>query len=472
MDLRDQIIAEQKAQIASLEAKNMTLQQELEAIKSRLGINSSNSSKPPSSDPPHAAGGKPRKKVRKRKRGGQKGHPRHQRSLLPSERVTSLIEHRPAECAHCKEKLGRNACEPNPRRHQIIELPKIEPDVIEHQCFWARCNKCGKETEAVLPNDVQRDTFGPGLKALVGMLGGKYRISKRGMVELLSDLLNVNVALGSISKMEQFVSNAMLASYQEIRDHVQTSNQTHADETSWRENKKRAWLWVASTTQVVLFMISSGRGKVHAQTLLGKTYAGIVHSDRWRGYDWIDVGKRQLCWAHLDRNFQGIVDRGGTGKRFGHAMLVSTAELFKQWHLYKEKKIQEKTFHRRMDILRKRIRRRLLRFSKSGVAHVEPICRDLLRLEPAMWTFVYADNVVPTNNTAEQDIRKGVLWRKVSFGTDSQCGSRFAERILTMSETCRKQGRNLFSFLTSLCVNFQGNQPLPSLLPASSSMKS
>ncbi|HHZ97928.1 MAG TPA: IS66 family transposase [Flavobacteriales bacterium] len=458
------IIDKLKEKVSCLEAENAKLRKALEVAKAKLGMNSSNSSKPPSSDPPNGAGGKPLDNDRKRSRGGQEGHPRHQRALLSPESVTTTIEHLPNKCTHCNEKLERAQCDPEPIRHQIIELPKIEPDVTEHQCFSAKCKNCGKTTKAKLPADIQRDVFGPRMKAMVGLLGGKYRISKRGMVELLSDLFSVELALGSISKMEKFVSNAMSAPYEEIRNHVHSSDKVHADETSWRENKKKAWLWVASTLKGVLFMICSGRGKIHAQDLLGKDYTGIAHTDRWRGYDWIDVEHRQLCWAHLIRNFQGIVDRGGGGKNFGNDMLKLTNELFKQWHRYQKGQIPSKVFRGRMQRLRSRVRSRLHRSLKSGVDHVESMSRDLLRLEPAMWCFVYNEGVVPTNNRAEQDIRKGVLWRKVSFGTDSQSGSRFAERILTMSETCRKQKRNLFSFMTHLCEDFQENKPAPSLL--------
>ena len=293
-DPRDRRIAELEAQLA--EALKL-----IAVLQARLGLNSSNSSKPPSSDPPTTGPKttKKRDKGRRRKRGGQKGHPRHQRAMVRPEDVTRTVEHRPDECAHCDEPLSEKDCEPNPTtRHQIVELPEIKPDVEEHQCFSATCGKCGWVTEAVLPDHVQRDFFGPRLKALVGMLGGKYRISKRGMVELLADLLHINVSLGSVPKMEKFVSTALAASHDEVRAHVQSSSESHADETSWRENKKKAWLWVASTAQAVLFCIAIGRGKVHAKDLLGEGYSGIVHTDRWRGYDWIDVERRQLCWSH------------------------------------------------------------------------------------------------------------------------------------------------------------------------------
>ena len=466
-DPRDRRIAELEARVRELESELAKALKVIEALQARLALNSSSSSKPPSSDPPKASGTtKPRKNGRKRKRGGQKGHPRHQRSMARPEDVTKMVEHRPDECAHCDAPLSEQDCDSKPAtRHQIVELPEIKPDVEEHQCYSATCGRCGGVTQAVLPDDVQRDVFGPRLKALVGMLGGKYRISKRGMVELLEDLLHIEVSLGSIPKMEKFVSAALAAPHEEVRVHVQASTECHADETSWRENKKKAWLWVASTVHAVLFCIAIGRGTVHAKNLLGEDYSGIVHTDRWRGYDWVDIEQRQLCWSHLDRNFQGIVDRGGPGKRFGQAMLKSADELFSQWHKYREGEVQERTFRRRLERLRKRARGRLQRYSKSGVDHVESIC-ELLRLEPAMWTFVYEPNVVPTNNTAEQDIRKGVMWRKVSFGTDSEGGSRFAERILTASETCRKQKRNLFSYLTHLCEAFQTGRPLPSLLPS------
>jgi transposase len=465
---RGRRIAELEARVRELEAQLAAALKLNEILLARLGLNSSNSSKPPSSDSPRTPKTtKRRGKGRKRKRGGQKGHPRHPRNMVPPKDVTRTVEHRPDECAHCDEPLSEKDCDSTPTtRHQIVELPEIKPDVEEHQCFSATCGTCGWVTEAVLPDEVQRDVFGPRLKALVGMLGGKYRISKRGMVELLADLLHINVALGSVPKMEKFVSAALAASHEEVRAHVQSSSESHADETSWRENKKKAWLWVASTAQAVLFCIAIGRGKVHAKDLLGEKYSGIVHTDRWRGYDWIDVERRQLCWSHLDRNFQGVVDRGGPGKRFGRAMLKSADTLFSQWHKYRMGKIQARTFRRRMERLRKRVRGRLKRYSTSGIDHVESMCRDLLRLEPAMWTFVYEAGVVPTNNTAERDIRKGVMWRKVSFGTDSEAGSRFAERILTASETCRKQERNLFSFLTQSCEAFQAGDSLPPLLPA------
>ncbi len=466
-DRRDRRVAELEARVRELETQLAEALKLNEVLQARLGLNSSNSSKPPSSDGPKTSGTiKKRGKGRRRKRGGQKGHPRHQRVMAKPEDVTRKIEHRPGECAHCSAALSEMDCDAKPAAvHQIVELPDIKPDVEEHQCFSATCRGCGGMTQAILPDGVQRDVFGPRLKALVGLLGGKYRVSKRGSVELLGDLLSIDVSLGSIPKMERWVSAALAAPHEEVRAHVQSSAQCHADETGWRENKKKAWLWVASTVHAVLFCIAIGRGTAHAKSLLGKDYSGIVHTDRWRGYDWVDVERRQLCWSHLDRNFQGIVDRGGPGRRFGRAMLKSADELFSQWHKYREGVIQARTFRRRMNQLRKRVRGRLQRYSKKDIEHVASICRDLLRLEPAMWTFIHQPNVVPTNNTAEQDIRKGVLWRKVSFGTDSEHGSRFAERILTASETCRKQKRNLFAYLTHLCKAFQNGDSLPSLLP-------
>jgi len=309
---RDKTSAKLMARIAELEAKIIELTK-----------NSRNSSKPPSSDGPDIQ--RSRSKRSKKKRGGQPGHERHERKLIPQEQVNEIIPIKPLECRGCGLALSGNDKEPI--RHQVIEIPPITPHITEYQLHELYCKNCQTNTRAPLPMDVPRGSFGPRLCAMIAVLTAKYRLSKRAARECMSDFLGVIVALGSIAKIEQQVSKVLEEPYAAAILYVQDSSVVNADETSWRENKQKAWLWVTATKLVSVFVIARSRGAAVAKQMLSETYCGIVITDRWGAYHWLKTKLRQLCWSHLIRDFRSWIDRGGVGKKLGKAILKGAALL-------------------------------------------------------------------------------------------------------------------------------------------------
>ncbi len=433
---------------------------ELEAKVAQLSRNSTNSSKPPSSDPPGVD--RPQKKPGKRSRGGQPGHRPNQRQLLPPEKVTNVVGLVPETCNHCGCAL--HGCDPAPLRHQVVELPPVTPIVTEYQRHALEFEACGAITRAELPIGVPVGMVGPRLSALVAVLTAKYRLSKRSAREFLRDVLGVGLSLGSVSNTEQQVSAAIAVPVEQAREHVHQASEVNADETSWREGLKKAWLWVAATASVTVFLIATSRSAAVAKELLGESFSGILTTDRWSAYNWVNVARRQICWSHLLRDFQSWVDGGGDGKRVGLAMLAEARRMFRWWHRVRDGTMSREKFVRKMRTVQLKVATLLTEASACKTPRVQGMAKEMLKLEWAFWTFIDTPGVEPTNNFGERQVRHAVLYRKGCFGTDSEAGSRFVERMLTVVATLRQQERNVLEFLAEACIaRLNGSAP-PSLL--------
>jgi transposase len=340
----------------------------------------------------------------------------------------------------------------------------VKATVEEFQLHALECETCGITTRAALPPGVPTCPFGPRLQALVAVLSGAYRLSKRAIDELVEDAFGVPIALGSVSNLEQATSEAIAAPVEEIARALPKEPIVHMDETGWFEQSKRAWLWIAVTARMALFAIRHSRGAKVAKEFLGTAFSGILISDRWSAYDWVDVQRRQLCWAHLLRQFLGFQSYGAEASAIGRSLELLTETMFHLWHRVRDGTMTRKDFQERMDPLRLHVVARLREGMGCASRAVAGRCREILELEPALWTFVHIEGVEPTNNVAERRIRHGVMWRKTSFGTDSPNGSRFAERILTIVTTLRIQKRNVLDYLTEACEAALHGRPAPSLI--------
>ena len=463
-DRRDQRIAELEAENAQLREAVKELMRRIAELEAKLGEDSSNSSKPPSSDPPWKDRDKDKKK-RKKRRGGQPGHKKHERTLLPPEKVDEMIDLKPESCGGCGTRLLGATGDVEPRRHQVVDIPQPKAHVTEYRMHGCAC-ACGTTTFAGLPDGVPRGTFGPALMAVVGYLGGRCRLSKRLIAELLSDIVGVEISLGAVSKLEKQISEALEAPVQEAAEYVKQQPVVHADETGWREENKRAWLWVAVTPFVTVFRIAKSRGQKAAKVLLGEDFAGTLISDRWSGYGWIEDLFRQFCWAHLIRDFQGMVDRGGRGSRIAGRLLDHTRRMLQWWHRVRDGTVDEARGRRELSKLNRKINTDLRVLAASGGTKTARVCAAIVKHLPSLWLFLYVPGVEPTNNAAERAIRPAVLWRKGSFGTQSKRGSRFVERILTAVATLKQQDRHVLSYLTQACEAHLHGGDAPSLLPA------
>jgi transposase len=301
--------------------------------------------------------------------------------------------------------------------------------------------------------------------ATVALLSGSYRLSKRTLVQAMDALFRVPMSVGTVSQSEQTTTEVLAEPVAEARAYVPEQPVAHLDETSWRQGKQRAWLWVAVTSWVTVFVVRLSRGGPIARELLGDKFNGILVTDRYSAYNWYPVRWRQLCWSHLLRDFEAIRGRGGTSEEMGEALVDQAHPMFAWWHRVRDGTLKRSTFRSYMTPLRREVERLLEAGSQCGVAKTEGTCREILKRRQALWTFVQVEGVEPTNNTAERSIRAGVQWRKVSFGTQSEAGSRFVESMLTVVTTLKQQNRNVLDYLTAAHEAALRGEAAPSLLP-------
>ncbi len=396
-------VATLRLENAALRAQNAALQERIRELEARLGQNSSNSSRPPASDPPQAPRNRP-EQPSGHKRGGQPGHRGAFRRLLPVEEVDEVVVVVPERCGHCGQQLPAPASRRRGRvwRHQVVELLPLAVRVTEYQMTVRRCPACGKRTRAALPAGVPRRPFGPRLTAVIALLSGRYRLSRREVRQLLQDLWEVKLSLGTVVRQEQVQSAALTPIVEEARAAVQDA----------------------------------------------------------------DVVNMALCWAHLKRAFQGLVDRGGEAAPIGRWGLAEIERLFALWHRFRAGEFDRQELRRRLIPLQARMGRLLRLGQENPDRQAAALCRELSKWWTALWTFARVEGVEPTNNVAERALRPAVLWRKGSFGSDSEAGSRFTERLLTVAATCRQQGRSLLGFLVAAVEAALQGTGRPSLLPA------
>jgi transposase len=451
-----------EGQVQTLTSMVHILQEQVRTLEERLNQTSRNSARPPSSDPPQPP--RPRRPLGKRRRGGQPGHPGHTRTLVPVEEVDGVVVLKPHQCRSCHAPLSGD--DASPFRHQVIEIPPIKPVITEYQWHQLICPECGETTRAPWPDGVPSGTYGPRIHATVALCTGAYRLSKRTTGQVMDDLFGVPMSVGTISQSEKATTAVVAEPVEEARAYVQEQAVAHLDETSWRQGGKRAWLWVAVTSLVTVFLVRMSRGGQVARELLGEPFSGILVTDRYSAYNWYPVRWRQVCWSHLLRDFEAMRGRGGCSEEIGDALLAQAHQMFTWWHRVREGTLNRSTFRSYMTPLRREVERLLDAGSRCGVPKTDGTCRDILKRREALWTFVQVDGVEPTNNAAERSLRPGVLWRKGSLGTQSEDGSRFVETMMTVVATLKQQQRNVLEYLTAAHEAALRGEAAPSLIPA------
>ena len=438
-----------------------TLLERIGKLEAKLGMNPQYSSLPPSSQHPHARPQPPKRKSKKR-RGGQPGHAKQERPLIPSENCDHVEPLRPTECRRCGAALSGK--DPQPWRHQVWELPEIKPNVTEYQRHRLVCPVCGETTCAALPAGVPQGQSGPRLMALTALLMAFYRQSKRRTAEFLSTLLGQPCCPALTVKIQHQVATALAPAYEAVAERLPAEERLNIDETATKQEHDKAWLWTFVARRFTVFAVRATREATALTAFLGEAFPGIVTCDRAKMY-W-HLGRLQWCWAHLKRDFQAMIDSGDPrAQHLGWRLRRATCELFEHWADYRAGTISRAALLRRMGPVRRKVERLLLRGTQCGHADTRGTCRELYEHRPWLWTFLRHEGLEPTNNAAERSLRHAVIWRKLSFGTQSARGSRFVERMLTVVETCRQQRRNAFAFLTHTVETHLAHQPAPSLLP-------
>lgn len=434
--------------------------QELEAL---LKQTSRNTSKPPSSDPPNAPPAVPRV-PRGKPKGAQPGHPDQQRPLLPENQLDAIVPLRPTVCSHCQTSLAPDLPLVGPIAvYQIAELPPFKPIVTEYQQQTVCCPDCQHLTTAELPPDLPPGAFGPRLTALIALLHGRYRLSTRETQAFLQDVVGVEISLGSVVSSCTRVSDALVPVDAAIQSRVRAHPTVWVDETGWREQQQRGWLWVAVSPEATCFRIDPSRGQTALWHVLGSDYSGVVHSDRGSVYHALPDRQRQLCWAHILRNLQGLVDHQHEESIWAQRMLAWTRPLFAAWEAYQIGFYDQIALQQALMPVRLALHELLQRGAASQWEKLQATSQDLLRHWDALWTFSRQAGLEPTNNRAERALRPAVVWRKSCYGTQSMLGSRFVERMLSVRATCAQHGRDLFAFLTDVVRAAWAGQPAPSI---------
>jgi transposase len=452
-------------QIGELVEANRRLEARVAELERRLKRSSRNSSLPPSQDPPSAPP-RSRRSGSGRERGGQPGHEGKNRPLLPLARVDRVVEHWPERCRACAHVFSANerVDAAAVRRHQVCELPPIAVRVSEHRLHRVCCSECAVETRAELPRELPRSAFGPRLQAAVVTLAVRNRVSRRDTTELARELFGVELATGSVDAIIHRAGEALAAPHTRLERSIKSAPVVNIDETGWKTAGRNRTLWGALSTRTAVFRIAAGRHSFEARTLLGERFAGIACSDRWRGYDYLDPSHRQLCWAHLLRDFTAHSEGMAEQKRFGGDGVRIARDLFTAWEHYQadgdRARLQAQTAP-----LQDKLRALLEHAARKSprTKYHRDFARNLLKRWPALWTFTHTEGVEPTNNHAERGLRGAVIYRKLSLGSQSDQGERTIERLLSASVTCRLQKRSLFAYLTDVLTARIRGDPTPAL---------
>ena len=463
--------------ILELSARVERFEDRLRRLEEQARRDSRTSSKPPSQDPPKTrqqrraeARAKAKELLAKdgieRKAGGQEGHRGAGRKLAPEDQVDEIVDHYPRACRGCDREFGEDERRPGRRfgRHQVAELPPISVLLVEHRTQRLRCPQCKTKTVAELPSGVGGSAFGARLQAAIVTLTARHRISRREASELASDLFGIGLSTGAVDALCQRASAALAGPYSDLRDWILGQGALHVDETGWRTAGDSRALWAATTAGASLFEIAEHCNREQFDELIGP-FSGIVVSDRWPGYEHLEPRRRQVCWSHLQRDFRRHSEGLAEQKRFGEQGLALTGRVFGAWRAYQLEHHDRARLQADLEPVQHALRQLLEQAGRKSkrTRYHRRFANNLLKAWPALWTFAMVDAVEPTNNPAERALRGPVIHRKLSHGTRTDQGERFAERALSAATTCRQQDRSLFEYLAQLLAAHTRGDPLPAL---------
>ena len=463
----EQRVARLELELAAAQRRSGELEEENRVLRARLNQDSSNSSRSPSSDGPGAKASQRRKGKRKpsgRKAGGQPGHEGRTRDLEPVEKADTVVDHFPDTCGLCGEGLSGAPEVGDPVAHQQYEIPPLRLHLIHHWLHRLTCPRCGSETLARLKAE-EATGQGPRLTAFIGLLTSHNRQSRSLVRDLIDDLFGLRLSTGTVQACFERIGEALRGPVAELERALPSVDAVHLDETGWRLWGKRCWLWVATTTAFSLFMIHPLRGADALRQWFPNGFKGTVHSDRWSAYSVFDIALRQLCWAHLGRDLQAIIDAEGNAAGLATSIRAGEAEMFRHWRAFRAGTIDRA----RLQALTAPFRARFGSFCQQGAAQAaDDLWRklgvDMIRKWPAVFRFLDVEGLEPTNNAAERAVRPGVIWRKLSQGTRSDAGSACVARTLSVTATCRKRHIDVLGYLTDALLCHWRGIPPPDLL--------
>jgi len=452
--LKDALLENQQLRVEINELKK-----KVSDLEEKLNTNSSNSSKPSSQDPYR----KPKKnKPSGKSRGAQPGHKGHARQMASTDQVGVIHDLKPTACPNCKSSNFDDQIVSTDVR-QVVELPEAPPQITQYNIHTCRCGRCGKHVKADIPNEAQYG-FGPRLMGLITSLTGEFRLSKRQVTALMAKF-GVKVCSGSVCKIHERASQILAVPYEDIRQYTLNQKGLNGDETSWKTLAQRRWMWVGVSQDSVFFKIKSSRSSKAFKEVFGN-FNGILTTDRYGAYN-AHEGRQQLCWSHADRDFQKISERGGINESIGEELKRCADELFRAWNEFKEGLFSREEL---IGLFEKGIMEDVKVLLKVGAAHEEThsktkaTCLDFFNKFDSLWVFIYEEGVEPTNNKAERSLRHGVILRKLTYGSQSEKGQVFVERILTVAGTLKERAKNTLGYLTACFKSYIEGSPAPPIL--------
>jgi transposase len=453
-----EVIDAQARQIEALRDRLTQQDRLLAELQERMTLSSRNSSKPPSSDGPGVSRGDKHKRARRqRSRGAQRGHPGAYRQLLDQADVHAIHECAPPSHCECGAAV---AVRGKPLRHQVFDVAPVAAEVNEYRLYSGVCRGCGKPHRAALPPGVPSGQIGPRALALIGVLGTHYHLTQFKIRDLLAQMMGLSFSVGAISQAQGKVAAALAAPVAEATRALSSASVLHMDETTYpREGTSNNWVWAAIQPKLAVFSVLPSRARYVIHNLIGEQPAGVVVCDRYAGYAFLDAQRRQVCWAHLIRDFRRIAQRRGTPGCVGARLLALGYVMFR-W------RERGKTSAEQFEPLQRRLRKAL----KQGAAQTHcsrtaKTCANVLQIWPALWGFITHPGVEPTNNAAEQALRGIVIKRKISGPTRSRRGDAFIANGFSAFESCRRQGRDFLAYMQHAVTAWIDKAPHPSFVP-------
>jgi transposase len=441
-----------------LEQRCAQLFAESQALQEKLNTNSNNSSKPPSQDP-----NRPKRSSQPsgKKPGGQPGHPGHKRAMYPPEKVHKTVEVRPEICPNCTSWVfGHIPIAVEIR--QVIDLPEINPEITQYNIYTCKCLGCWKHVRGNAPKEAERG-FGPRLMGFVTMLTGEGHLTKRKICSITAHL-GLKISLGALCNIHRLAGDLLQAPAESIQQFVLMQGKLNADESGWRVQKKRCWIWVGATAKATFFKIDPSRSHQAYRRIFG-AFQGVLTTDRHGAYNEHN-GPKQSCLAHIDRHFEKMSERPGTDGSFGRLLEGQLDLIFGFWDEFKKGVFSRPILQEKANDPIENIRAALIFTTREAKnSKSAALAHDLLERFPTLWTFLFIEGVEPTNNLAERGLRPAVIFRKLSGGNQSSWGARFTERLMTVVCTLKQNAMNTFTFLTEVFAAHQTvrSPPIPAL---------
>jgi transposase len=451
----EKLCIELKQRCEQLLVDNQALREENQALREKLNTNSNNSSKPPSQDPHRTSR---HSKPTGKKPGGQPGHSGHVKKIYPPEQVTKTIDVKPESCPKCAS-MSFEQMPVSIEIRQVVDLPETPPTITQYNIHTCKCRCCWKHVRADVPKEAERG-FGPRLMGFVTMLTGEGQLTKRKICAIAAHL-GLKISLGALCNIHKLAGELLRAPSEVIQEFVLQQSGINADESGWRVNRKRCWIWIGATPQASFFKIDPSRSQQAYQRIFGD-FGGLLNTDRHGAYN-EHKGPKQSCLAHIDRHFEKMSERPGIDGSIGRILEGQLDLVFGLWDEFKRGKFARAALQEKANDPMENIKAALIFATREAKNNTSiAFAHDILNRFSTLWTFLFVEGVEPTNNLAERGLRPAVIFRKLSGGSQSEWGLRFIERLLTVTCTFKQNAKNLFTFLTDMFESHLGARSPPS----------